>query len=161
MGSHNGSDWKGPQWDFWSNLPAQVGSSQSRCHRIVSRRVLNTSSEEDSTCSMGTICQCLVTHTGKKFSLISVKFSPHIILLISWERIPRSVREAKPPTVLPSDSKLDFISVKFALSFHCCYIISVDFVFSPTSSEAIFKAKTYFSKLVLWIVNSGIRPMTP
>lgn len=133
------------EWVIWSNHPAQLRSSQTTWHKIVSRRVLNTFSEKDSTSSMGNLCQCAWLRTQERSSPSDLSnfllISSHITLLISWESIPRSVREAKPPTLLPSDSELDFTSVKFALFFHYFYIISVHFVFSPMSLRKYLRPK--------------------
>lgn len=78
--NHRITEWVRLEETTVGNLVQSSCSSviQSTWHRIVSRRVLDISSEEDSTSSMGNLCQCLVTQTGKKFYLISIKFSLQI-----------------------------------------------------------------------------------
>lgn len=60
--SQNQPIWKGPQ----SNLPPQARSSQSTQDKILSRWFLNISSERHSTISLGSLFQCVVTHTVRK-----------------------------------------------------------------------------------------------
>ena len=78
--------WKGPQEIIKPNPPAKA-VPYNRSDRQVSRQVLNISREADSTTSLGSLFQCSVTLTIKKFfhilqSFLCSSFRPLLLILL-------------------------------------------------------------------------------
>jgi len=70
--SQNCRCWKGPP-EITESKPLPKQASYSRLHRDVSRQVLNISMEGDFMTSLGSLFQCSVTLTVKKFFCILVQ----------------------------------------------------------------------------------------
>lgn len=97
----DGSGWNALQWLICSSLPAQPGSSQSTSHRSVTRLFWNIFSEGDSTPSLGSQFQGLVTAQESCSSLSSdgsywASVPAHYLLSYCWAQWRKAWLRKKP-----------------------------------------------------------------